>query len=147
MDKKLCRVRVLGRLEQDGEKEEIETVSDGFASFEEGTSIIRYKEISEEAEEETKVAVIFSESRAAGGAQCRIVKTGAVESDMLFIPGYQTMCIYRMPFGNLEIEIETYAVELEITAKEAKGHLKYALSSNGSVVSEAEVFIDAVFRD
>ena len=143
MEKKLCRVRVLGVMEQDGEKEEIETLSDGFLDLSGNLTKIWYKEISEEGEE-TKVSVTFRESKTAGGLECRIVKKGLVQSDMLFIPGEQTFCIYQTPFGELELETETTCVELNLTEKRADGHLTYFLSSGGKVISNAEVFIEAI---
>lgn len=143
MEKKLCTVRVLGIMEREGETEEIETVSKGIFDFSNNHTEIRYKEISEETGEETKVCISFSESKAAGGLECRMTKTGVIQSDMLFIPGYQTMCIYQTPFGNLEFEIDTECVELDIEEERIQCHLSYTLSSDRNMISSAEVYVTA----
>ena len=142
MEKRLVTVRVLGIMEQDGEREEVETISDGFVRISEGETEIVYKEVTED-EGEVKVRAIFTKQAGNGLSECRIEKTGMIQSRMLFIRDCETLCSYSTPFGDLGFEIYTSFVEYKEDEGEIKGCLKYILSSGGIPVSEAEVKITA----
>ena len=145
MEQKKCIVRVLSILKHDGETEEIETLSEGFLREKEKSVEIVYREIADDESEETKVHITFSSSESGSkGYECRIVRKGSTESEMLFLPDYETCCMYRTPFGELGFEVNTSLVEFNTESECVKGHLKYSLSSNGSALSEAEVTIIAV---
>ena len=142
MEQMLCTVRVLGFMNHEGTEEKIETVSDGFVRIKDGTTEFVYKENAEDFQEEVRVKITFSESKASlGGPECRIVKKGPVDSDMLFIPGNDTYCTYQTPFGELGFEIRTSGVDLTGEKDLWEGCLKYSLYSAGSLISEAEVWI------
>ena len=65
MEKRLVTVRVLGVMEQDGQREEVETVSDGFVRISENETEIVYREVSEE-DGEVKVRAFFTRSEKTG---------------------------------------------------------------------------------
>lgn len=149
MEQKLCRVRTVGLLEQDGEKETIETFSDGFIR-KKGTEVtIVYKEVSEEPGlTETNVRMVFTET-ADGPAryECRMTKKGLVESEMLFMKDAESECIYRMPFGEIRFDLFTKDVTFDFTSTNARGHLIYLLLVDGEVITSADVQIEASFDE
>ena len=143
MEKRLVTVRVLGIMEQNGEREEVETLSDGFVRISGNETEIVYKEVTED-EGEIKVRAIFTKSVETGLYECRIEKTGMIKSLMLFIRDCETLCTYNTPFGELGFEIYTSFVDYKEEEGNIRGSLKYVLSSNGIPVSEAEVKIMAI---
>ncbi|MBR6093639.1 MAG: DUF1934 domain-containing protein [Lachnospiraceae bacterium] len=143
MEKRLVTVRVLGIMEQNGEREEVETLSDGFVRISENETEIVYKEVTED-EGEIKVRAIFTRSGKNGLYECRIEKTGMIQSRMLFIRDCETLCSYNTPFGELGFEIYTSFVDYKEEENDIRCRLKYILSSNGIPVSEAEVKITAI---
>ena len=146
MEKMLCTVRVLGKLKQGGETETVETLSDGFLRRDEKTLEIVYKEPVEESDESTRVKVIFSKPELQGkSTECRIIRKGPVESEMLFLPGYETVCVYKSPFGEIGFEINTRDVKLSEAEGEIRAELDYSLSSNQIPLSEADVSIVAKY--
>ena len=137
----MVTVRVLGIMEQEKEREEIETLSDGLRLRKEDGLELYYRESVEESEEEIKTHVFVNYGN--GAAECRIVKSGPVQSEMLFIKDFETECIYQTPFGEISFEIQTFGVEIKDTDEETVITLSYRLSSNKVPVSEASVTITA----
>ncbi|MBR3040692.1 MAG: DUF1934 domain-containing protein [Lachnospiraceae bacterium] len=141
MEKQLITVHVLGIMEQGNEREEIETLSNGYWVRKEDETELFYRETAEESEEEIKTHVFLN--RKDDKTECRIVKSGPVNSEMLFINDFETECIYQTPFGEICFEIITSGVEAEWKENELRISLKYTLASNGIPVSEASVTITA----
>ena len=141
MEKYLVQIRVLGTMTQEGEKDEVETLSDGLL-FKDGDKIeLRYKEIAENEDGEVKVKILFTESRREDGTECRILKDGPVKSDMLFLKDEQTQCLYVTPFGEVVLEVYTYSVQMAEEDGNLKAELLYRLLSRGMPISEAKVSI------
>lgn len=147
MEQMLCTVRVLGVMNQEGAEEKIETISDGFVRLKDGITEFVYKENAVDFQEEVRVKITFSDSGSSlAGPECRIVKKGPVDSDMLFIPGSETYCTYQTPFGELGFEIHTSQVQLAGEKDVWEGHLEYNLYSAGTLITEAKVWIHVAPR-
>ena len=143
MEKRLVTVRILGVMEQDGQREEVETVSDGFVRISENETEIVYREVSEE-DGEVKVRAFFTRSEKTGLYECRIEKTGIICSNMLFIRDCETVCDYKTPFGELNLEVLTSMVDYREDEEGIRGTLSYILSSGSVPISEAKVQITAI---
>lgn len=143
MEKYLVQVRVLGAMTQEGEREEVETLSDGLLRKEGDRLELGYREITESDDGEVKVKIQFTKTGIGNEAECRILKEGPVCSDMLFIKDMQTQCRYITPFGEMILEIFTDSVEMTEDEGNLSAKLYYRLSSQGMPISEAEVLISA----
>ena len=144
-NRKLVNIHVLGITDRDGEREEIETVSDGLMETETETGRVHlfYKEISENEGEELNVSVLFVFDPSGNAREGRILRSGIVKSEMLFIGDSETECIYRTPLGELGFEILTTSIDVSLNENGLKARLTYKLSSGGQLLSDAEVRIEA----
>ena len=143
MEKYLVKVRVLGAMTQEGEKEEVETLSDGLLRKDGDRLELSYREIAENEDGEVKVKIIFTQKIMEEDAECRIIKEGPIKSDMYFLKDAQTECLYVTPFGEMVLEVYTYSVEVRQEGGDLTAKLFYRLSSQGMPISEAEVTIQA----
>lgn len=78
--------------------------------------------------------------------KAEVIKTGAIESRMTFIPGDNTSSIYHTPFGDMEADIYTKKVEELGTDASMSFLIVYDLALNGTHVSECELKIDVERR-
>lgn len=143
MEKYLVQIRVLGAMTQEGETDEVETLSDGLLFKDGDKTELRYKEIAENEDGEVKVKILFTETGREDGVECRILKDGPVKSDMLFLKDEQTECLYVTPFGEVVLEVYTYSVRMEEEDGNLNAELFYRLLSRGMPISEAQVCITA----
>ena len=140
----LCSVTVKSIIQQGEEKEIIETYADGFFRLQADGADLFYKEKQEDAADDVKVRISFAKNENTNGYECRIHKEGAVNSDMLFIPHYETVSSYRTPFGTLHFDIAAKEVSFQTGEGGIKALLSYRLLDRGEVISDAEVLISAV---
>ena len=138
----LCNVSVNSELKQGDQKEIIEALSDGFFRKRNDGAEIFYKENQPDAEGEIKVHVTFSINETTDLYECRIVKEGALKSEMLFIRDFETPCAYMTPFGELSFDIYTTEISVEEREDGLNAELAYALLDRGEVITEAVVSIN-----
>ena len=139
----LCEVSVSSDLKQGSNREKIETLSDGFIRKQGGNTEIFYRETQPDSAEDVKVHVILSFNESRNTYECRIKKEGALKSEMLFIPEFETPCPYMTPFGELNFDIYTNNIIVKTSENEVNAMLSYQLLDGGEVITEAVVFITA----
>ena len=140
----LCEVTVNSELIQGNAKEKIEAVSDGFMRVTTGKTEIFYKETQPDSGEDIKVHMTFTFNERTNDYECRIKKEGVLQSEMLFIPDFETPCPYITPFGELKFDVYTNGISVQQGENTVNATLSYKLLDRGEVITEAEVFVSAV---
>ena len=73
------------------------------------------------------------------GRSLSMTKRGPVQVKMEFIPGKRTTCMYRTPFGNIPMEIETKRVEIIEEEDRLSASAQYYLESDGIRLSTCKL--------
>lgn len=133
-------VRISSRIIQDGNEERTEIRSEGLMQSTPGRDMITYSEkISEE--DEVPVCLTLTERERTEGVEVRIKKSGVIRSEMLFIEGEKTECIYETPMGNLFFDIICRKIDAVKGQAETEIILEYLLTGGGEILSDAIVRI------
>lgn len=72
----------------------------------------------------------------------KITKSGAVSSEMLFIPGKSKEVAYKTPYGTFSMETRCKTVEIKEAEDIIKIHVEYGLYTAGELVSDCVTEID-----
>lgn len=95
-----------------------------------------------EYEEEPEPGVKIHNRISASGRGVKISKSGAVSSDMLFIPGKCKEVAYQTPYGTLSMETRCHAIEVKEAEDAVNILVEYGLYTAGELVSDCVTKID-----
>ncbi len=137
---KEVKLRIRGLQLQGAENEDsVEVVSVGQMYEQDGFVCITYEEVV--AEEENGVVQVAKNLLKISDEQVEVVKRGAAESQMIFVPNRTTYTYYSTPVGELEIGIYTNSLEKILTMKGFHLRMHYDLEINQTFVSKCNVDI------
>ncbi len=114
---------------------------DGFGNFfttckigaENGSIVIRYKEVFDELECNTSISV--------KDQRVTMIRSGKYRTNMIFENGKRHTCIYTTPFGELMIGIYTNAMYVNLTEDGGVLEFAYTIDNSGRLISENELKI------
>ncbi len=95
-----------------------------------------------EYDEEPEKGVKIHNRISASSRGVKISKSGAVSSDMLFIPGKCKDVSYQTPYGTLSMETRCETVEIKEAEDTIKIYVEYSLYTAGELVSDCVTKID-----
>ena len=116
-------IEVINKQVIDGETGTVEEKAKGSFKLKNGKSYIRYKTRDNKSEISTTV-IIDDES-------VTIKRSGEISSVMEFRTNFVTRFIYRMPYGTMEMEIYTRAVDAAFDNDGGTLKLRYTLTVQG----------------
>ncbi len=135
MTKDVCvSVRGLNIDSEDAEPLEIITV--GKYTKRGGVSYLRFEEISDEAGGITKDTLKFS------GESAELIRHGAMEMFLSFLPGEKTVTSYRTPFGMFYLGVDTEGIEIEEAEDEIDLKIHYLLEANHEFLAKCEITVN-----
>lgn len=120
------------------EEEKVELTFDGKYYKKNEKHYYIYEEITETGEKGTKNLITVKNN------QIQITKFGVQDTVMTYIPGETTYTEYVTPYGNLQMEISTQKVEINL-GKNGKGRLNfhYKLDLMGEELNNiVDIFIE-----
>ncbi len=118
------------------DSEPLELITVGKYTKRGGVSYLRFEEVSDEAGGLTKDTLKFSEK----GAE--LIRHGAMEMFLSFIPGEKTVTSYRTPFGMFYLGIDTDSVDISESEKEIAVEIHYLLEANHEFLAKCEINVD-----
>ena len=101
-----------------------------------GTSVFRYRE-EDPSGGATESVMAFS------GGCCSITRTGAISTQMRFIPDQETRCVYDTPFGSIPMTIYTHLVASRVVGNNFHARIRYRLTLEGAEPAECAVTVQA----
>lgn len=119
-----------------GPGEDITVEAKGDYHYIDGKHYIRYDETIDELGMITNNLIKISPS------QIEIIKKGVANTTMTFELGDITIANYKVPYGNLLLEIGTYLMSVDISDKLITVLLNYRLISNNEVISTNQTEIN-----
>ena len=111
---------VVNRQTIDGESDSIEEKSSGKYFLSDRKKYIMYKT------PETSTTIIISKD------EIRIKRRGGINSDMLFRENTKTRFLYRVPYGSIEMSINTLEISDELSEEGGAVNLVYTLTAQSS---------------
>ncbi len=116
----------------DGEKNELEVRYSGERGKVGKTHIIKYNEYEEDKLTNRNTIFIKEDS-------IRTVKVGAVEAEMTFVKDKITKTSYKTPYGNIEMDIKTHLICVDINDSVITVKVLYSMLVHDAVVSDTSI--------
>lgn len=117
-------ITTVNNQQSDGETSVIREEAYGSVSFWRDTCFIMYK-TTEDDEKTSTVIKVYDDNTV------RIMRNGAVSSQMVYKEGKKTSFVYKLPYGNIDMNIDTHEVRIRIGEDGGKIVLKYTLEAQG----------------
>lgn len=128
-------ITILNKQSSDGVTDNIEEKVVGSFRRKNGKSYIMYE--TEEEGSKTSSTVIAAEN------EVKIKRSGLINSEMLYRTDRNTSFEYKLPFGAMEMEIETHTIENHLTDNGGSLHLVYTLCiQGGKYYNDMTILID-----
>ena len=106
---------------------------------EEGAVCVSYEEMSDA--NEMGIVHVVNNLLKVQDNQVEVIKKGASESHMVFVPEQATYTYYSTPIGELEVSIFTKQIEREQMSNGFRLVLQYDLEMNQTMISQCNVDI------
>ena len=117
------KIRTKNRQTIDGEHDTVEECAEGRVCLKGGKKYIIYKVKTENGE--NSVIITVSDGRVT------VKRSGAVSSSMVFDRNRKTQTVYRMPYGNLNMEITTDKIVDAMTEDGGRLRIVYTMMMQG----------------
>lgn len=143
MEEVLIKVRGMQSLEEQHE-EPIEVVSVGQKYEEDGFMCIAYDEVVDATE--SGVVQVAKNLLKIKEGQVEVIKEGAMETHMVFIPNKSTYSYFSTPFGELEVSVSTSKIVRTPTEKGFQMQIYYNLEMNQQFLSKCKVDLTVEFQ-
>lgn len=118
-----------------GERDSLEMLTPAECYQKENTYYVFYDEILGDAGNITKCRMKFSDKT------FELTRKGEVSTQLLFIEGKKTFSAYHMPYGILNIGLDTKRVTIEEKEEEIQIHIAYVMEMDYQAISENEIHI------
>lgn len=125
----------------DGEKQVMETKSEGRLSGREGVLYVLYTENPDESDKSGAAQVKNLLRIEENPVRVNLTKSGAVSWKILFEQGKRNHSEYETPYGALNIGVETSSVKLEKDRQKISLQLMYALFIQGEKQADCRLEI------
>ncbi|MBE6101575.1 MAG: DUF1934 domain-containing protein [Selenomonas ruminantium] len=130
-------VRVKGvQKTPDGEENTISTESQGRYIFRGGKHYVLYEEKGLTENGKVTATLKFDESK------LTLLRHGAVEQTMEFLPRGESRSLYRTPIGNLSLAVRTEFLGMDLSTEVKKLTVEYSLAMEGVHQSKNSLFIE-----
>lgn len=126
---KKATVKIIGQQTLGGEKDETKVCAEGTYYKKNELHCVEYDEMPQEG-------VVIHNVISASNRGMKIAKSGAVVSDMLFLPGKSKEVAYQTPYGTLSMETRCRVVEIKESENEIRILVEYALYTAGELLSD-----------
>lgn len=135
--KKKAYIKIKGLHAQQGLEgdDEIEVIYVGTCYSLNGKFYVKYMEEYDE-DDNIETMLVISED------EVEIVCRGMRDSHMVFIRGEKNLNCYNTPFGKLNLGIDTYRLDVDITQDGVVVDIDYGIEINMGSVSESHVHIE-----
>lgn len=104
--------------------------------FQDGIYFIEYEESELTGLDNTKTSIEI------GNDYVSVIRSGNVNSDMLFMNNKLTSSMYETKYGNLIIDIYTYDLQIDINSYGGKIFVNYKMNINDSVNSKNKMYLE-----
>ena len=121
---------------QGREPDTIELTTEASLTGEDGVLFLRYQESELTGLEGTETCFELHRGKVV------LRRSGAVTSEMIFVPGQVHESLYNIEEGALMITVRTLAVEDEMTLCGGKLHVSYAISVEGLGTGHIDYWLD-----
>lgn len=118
-------ITVKSRQELDGESDEMEIISEGNYYIQNGKYYIMYKEDISMGDVSSQIKV--------DGKTVIIKRKGTYNSEMIYNEDKNYSFVYRMPYGDMAMEIKTNKVKVLLGENGGKLELDYLLDAGGNM--------------
>lgn len=132
----LIAIRGMQFLTGENENDEIETVNRGTMRREDGKVILEYDEIYEDAYEVTHTQVV------ACAGELLLTRTGFLNVEMDFAKGKKSLSLYKLPFGEMLLGIDTQEVTIYEEGENIIIHAKYSMEINYQFLTDSSLRIE-----
>ncbi|MBQ3264629.1 MAG: DUF1934 domain-containing protein [Ruminococcus sp.] len=130
------QITVIGKQTVDGESDQIEVITEGDLTVENGIITITYPEYSEDTPTKTSDTAIKLDK-----GVLSIDRQGEMSSHLILEQGKRHECLYQTPMGQMFIGIFTDKIHADIDTHGGEITAAYQLDFNRVVVSYNEFFI------
>ena len=120
----------------EGEENTILTEAEGRYCFRGGRHYVLYEEQGISEAGKVTATLKFDESK------LTLLRHGAVEQTMEFLPRAESRSLYRTPIGNLALSVRTEFLGMDLSAAVKKLTVEYSLAVEGVHQSRNSLFIE-----
>ena len=117
------------------ESDEIETVNRGFMRRDRDSLYLEYEEVYEDTEETTHTELRIREG------ELLLTRTGFINVEMDFTLGKKSLSLYKLPFGELLMGIDTSEVRIEEGPEEILIRADYSMEINYQFLTDSSLQI------
>lgn len=135
MDPVLVKVKGVQK-SPEGEENTILTEAEGRYCFRGGRHYVLYEETGLSEAGKVTATLKFDESK------LTLLRHGAVEQTMEFLPRAESRSLYRTPIGNLSLAVRTEFLGMDLSAAVKKLTVEYSLAIEGVHQSSNSLFIE-----
>ncbi len=125
----------------EGEEDRTVTAAEGYYHHSERLRMLWFQAQADEADKKMDHKLVFEPT----GLRMERFSPG-YRSRMCFAPGKNHSTVYSTPFGEIPLEIDTFALQDEVTETGISIRLEYRLSTGGRELGSYEVWIEGRFR-
>lgn len=119
----------------EADSDEIETVNRGTLRRENGKLFLQYDEVYEDTDETT-----FTELRI-GEGELLLTRSGFINVEMDFTRGKKSLSLYKLPFGEILLGIDTEDVRIEEGPDEISIRAEYSMEINYQFLTDSALKI------
>ncbi len=119
----------------EADSEEIETVNRGTLHRENGKLFLQYDEVYEDTDE-----ITLTELRI-GDGELLLTRTGFINVEMDFTRGKKSLSLYKLPFGEILLGIDTEDVRVEESPDEISIRADYSMEINYQFLTDSSLKI------
>lgn len=132
----LISLRGLQFEQNEGEAEQIETITVGTYYEKNGKHYVLYEEVTEGFDEPTKNRMKFGEHF------LELTRTGLINVHMVFEENRKNMTSYQTPYGNILIGIDTKQIHLEKEEDRIGVIVDYTLEVNYEMMADCQIVME-----
>lgn len=127
----LIKINGMQKLDESGDSVEVITVGEYYNKN--GKHYIMYEEVDDDSSTVTKNLLKVWDG------MVEIKKTGSITTTMTFETEIVNKTYYSTPFGNLQIEIETKSVDIDVSDENMEIDIRYSLAINKQFTVDSRI--------
>ncbi len=121
------------------EQEEIETVNRGTLRSEKGKLLLEFDEVYEDTPEVTHTQLRVTDD------ELLLTRTGFINVEMDFTVGKKSLSLYKLPFGEILLGIDTENVSVMETPEGISIQADYSMEINYQFLTDSSLKIEVTF--
>ena len=121
------------------EQDEIETVNRGTVRSEKGKLLLEFDEVYEDTPEVTHTQMRVTED------ELLLTRTGFINVEMDFTVGKKSLSLYKLPFGEILLGIDTENVSVIETPEGISIQADYSMEINYQFLADSSLKIEVTF--